>query len=117
MPLDPHHTSFRAGSQKPPLGASTWPSRLRWLLALPFVLLGILLLLSDALYQCAASEAPEFPFPTCKKVWGHRGFAAAGGENSLRSVQTAFNRGAKGVEIDILFDRELNDFVVSHDRP
>jgi len=35
----------------------------------------------------------------------------------LQSVQSAFGRGASGTEIDILFDRELEDFVVSHDRP
>lgn len=89
-----------------------WP----WLLA-PLLLLGLLLSLSDVLYRCAITQAPAFPFSACQKIWGHRGYAATGGENSLPSVQAAFGRGAAGVEIDILFDRELNDFVVSHDRP
>ncbi|XAH25007.1 glycerophosphodiester phosphodiesterase [Xylophilus sp. GW821-FHT01B05] len=87
-----------------------------WLLV-PFLLLGLLLSLSDVLYQRAAAQARAFPFSGCQKVWGHRGYAATGGENSLQGVQEAFRRGAAGVEIDILFDRELDDFVVSHDRP
>jgi hypothetical protein len=92
--------------------------RRRWLwLLFPPLLFGILLTSSDLLYQRALSRAPAFPFPACHKVWGHRGHAASGGENSLQSVQSAFERGATGVEIDILFDRELDDFVVSHDRP
>ena len=89
-----------------------WP----WLL-LPLLLFGILLSLSDVLYQRAAARGSAFPFSSCLKVWGHRGYAATGGENSLKSVQSAFTRGAAGVEIDILFDRELDDFVVGHDRP
>lgn len=92
-----------------------WP----WLLAPMLLLLaiGLLLSLSHGLYRRAAAQAPAFPFPACQKVWAHRGHAASGGENSLRAVQQAFARGAAGVEIDILFDRELDDFVVSHDRP
>lgn len=88
----------------------------RWLLV-PLVLLVALLSSSEMLYQHALARAPAFPFPACQKVWGHRGYAPAGGENSLQSVQGAFERGATGVEIDILFDRELDAFVVSHDRP
>lgn len=80
-------------------------------------LLAALLALSDVLYRRAAAAAPAFPFDACRKVWAHRGHAASGGENSLHSVQAAFDRGAAGVEIDILFDAALGDFVVSHDRP
>lgn len=91
----------------------------RWLLALliPLFLLALLLVASDPLYRRAVAQAPAFPFPACQKVWGHRGYAADGGENSLRSVAAAFERGATGVEIDILYDRERDDFVVSHDEP
>ena len=69
------------------------------------------------LYQRAVSRATAFPFPSCQKVWAHRGYAPDGGENSLQSVRGAFGRGAAGVEIDILFDLVLDDFVVSHDLP
>ena len=89
-----------------------WP----WLL-LPVALLGLLLALSDLLYRHAITKAPAFPFPACQKVWAHRGYVGNGDENSLRSVQAAFARGAVGVEIDILYDHELGDFVVSHDYP
>lgn len=35
----------------------------------------------------------------------------------MRGVREAFRRGAKGVEIDIIFDSNLGDFVVSHHSP
>ncbi len=87
-----------------------------WLL-LPLLLFGLPLSLSDLLYRHAAARSPDFVFPTCRKVWAHRGHAATGGENSPQAVAEAFRRGAAGVEIDVLYDPELGDFVVSHDRP
>ncbi|PIF73788.1 hypothetical protein CLU95_0905 [Variovorax sp. 54] len=93
-----------------------WLSRLLFLFG-PLFLFGLLLSLSDVLYRRATALAPVFPFSPCHKVWGHRGYAAIGGENSLRSMRAAYGRGASGVEIDILFDQKLDDFVVSHDRP
>ncbi|MDM0022092.1 glycerophosphodiester phosphodiesterase [Variovorax saccharolyticus] len=94
-------------------------SRRRWwaLLLVPLLVFVSLLLLSETLYQRAIAQAPAFPFSACHKVWAHRGHAETGRENSLQSVKGAFERGAVGVELDILFDRELNDFLVSHDRP
>ena len=90
----------------------------KWLwLLLPVILLSLPLVLSDTLYQRAIAQAPAFPFPACQKVWAHRGYVGDGDENSLRSVQAAFQRGAVGVEIDILYDHALGDFVVSHDAP
>jgi hypothetical protein len=35
----------------------------------------------------------------------------------VQSIQSAFDRGAAGVEVDILYDKTLDDFVVSHDAP
>jgi hypothetical protein len=90
--------------------------RWRWLLV-PLLLFGLLLSMSDPLYRYAAARTPAFAFPACQKAWAHRGYAAAGGENSLAGIAEAFRRGAAGVEIDVLFDPELDDFVVSHDRP
>ena len=89
---------------------------LKFLLALA-IMFFLMLSFNDAIYTRALTQARPFPFPVCEKVWAHRGFAAMGGGNSLQSVQEAFRRGAAGVEIDVLFDRELNDFVVAHDRP
>ncbi len=97
-------------------GATARWRRWRWLLV-PLFLFGLLLSLSDLLYRQAAARASAFVFASCQKAWAHRGHAATGGENSLRAVAEAFRRGAAGVEIDVLFDPELDDFVVSHDRP
>lgn len=97
---------------------STQRKRRLWLLLLlPLAALGLLLALSEPLYQRALTQASAFPFPACQKIWAHRGYVGDGDENSLRSVQAAFARGAVGVEIDILYDHGLGDFVVSHDRP
>lgn len=96
------------------------PSRRRWWwigLLVTLGLLASLLALSDDLCRRAVATAPAFPFDACRKVWAHRGLAASGGENSLQSVQAAFDRGAAGVGIDILFDAALVEFVVSHARP
>lgn len=87
-----------------------------WLL-LPLLAFFALLAASDTLFRHAVAHSPAFPFPACQKVWAHRGFVGDGDENSLRSVDAAFARGAVGVELDILYDTTLDDFVVSHDRP
>ncbi|MEZ6015944.1 MAG: hypothetical protein R3F49_12570 [Planctomycetota bacterium] len=58
------------------------------------------------------------------KIWGARGLVvegpnitADGTQNSIESVSLAFERGAKGTEVDVYFDAELGHFIVSHDRP
>lgn len=58
------------------------------------------------------------------KVWGARGLVLEGSritkngtQNSIESIGLAFDRGAKGVEVDVYFDTQLNQYVVSHDRP
>jgi len=53
----------------------------------------------------------------CYKVWGHRGYFKDYTENSIESFSEAFDRGAHGVELDIFFDKNLQDFIVSHDYP
>ncbi len=53
-----------------------------------------------------------------RKLWPARGIYTAGvAENSITSVRQAFDAGATGVEIDIFYDVEMADFIVSHDRP
>ena len=90
----------------------------KWLwLLLPLALFAGLLAVSDTLFRQAVAKSPAFPFSACQKVWGHRGLVGSGDENSLRSVGAAFAHGAVGVEIDVLYDAALDDFVVSHDRP
>ena len=54
----------------------------------------------------------------CHKVWSTRGIYGEGiDQNSVESVNKAFAQGAKGVEIDIYYDAQLMDYVVSHGYP
>ena len=55
------------------------------------------------------------------KVWATRGLVTDGSEggpvrvrNSIESISYAFDRGAMGTELDIYYDTEMSDFVVSH---
>lgn len=67
-------------------------------------------------YAHAARQAPVL-FEGCQKAWAHRGFVGEGQEDSIGSVQRAIARGASGVEIDVLYDADSGQFMVSHDRP
>ena len=40
-----------------------------------------------------------------------------GTQNTIESVSLAFDEGATGCEIDVFFDEQLGQFIVSHDRP
>ena len=58
------------------------------------------------------------------RIWSTRGLALEGPEitrggtqNSVGAVRLAFERGAEGVEVDVFYDRAMEGFVVSHDRP
>ncbi|RUM44909.1 MAG: hypothetical protein DSY80_03875, partial [Desulfocapsa sp.] len=54
----------------------------------------------------------------CHKVWSSRGiYGGEVAQNSLQSFVTAFARGAQGVEVDVFYDLEQNDYIVSHDFP
>ena len=60
----------------------------------------------------------------CHKVWAARGLVQEGPnitfngtQNSIESVQLAFDQGARGSEIDVYFDTGQNQFIVSHDIP
>jgi hypothetical protein len=57
------------------------------------------------------------------KVWATRGLVTDGSDgspirvrNSIESISYAFNRGAKGTEVDVFYDPEMGVFVVSHSR-
>jgi len=63
-------------------------------------------------------------YDDCYKIWATRGLVLAGPEirpdgkqNSIESIQLAFDRGARGSEVDVLFDTEMGQFIVSHDVP
>lgn len=58
------------------------------------------------------------------KIWSTRGLVLSGADilqdgeqNSIEAIARAFDEGAAGVEVDVFYDAELADFVVSHDRP
>ncbi len=54
----------------------------------------------------------------CHKVWSARGiYRTFKEQNSIESIRAAFEQGAMGVEVDVRYDVELKDFVVSHDYP
>ena len=70
----------------------------------------------DREYARAVERANEVEVG-CGKPWAHRGFTGKARENSIESVQAAFARGACGVEVDILYDRQDRRFYVAHGRP
>lgn len=60
----------------------------------------------------------------CHKIWGARGLVQEGpditpngSQNSITSVALALSRGARGNEVDVYFDRDWGEFIVSHDIP
>ncbi len=54
----------------------------------------------------------------CRKVWTARGIYGDGvPQNSIESIAAAFEAGAQGVEVDIRYDKEKGDYIVSHDYP
>jgi len=54
----------------------------------------------------------------CHKVWSARGLYGAGvPQNSVESIAAAFEAGARGVEVDVRYDKKLGDYIVAHDYP
>ncbi len=57
-------------------------------------------------------------YDDCHKVWSARGlYGGEIDENSIQSIGKAFDRGAMGVEVDVFYDVDMKDFIVSHNRP
>ena len=57
-------------------------------------------------------------YNSCHKVWASRGlYSDWYDKNSIKSMQSAFLNGARGVEVDFYYDSEMDRFIVSHDRP
>ena len=62
-------------------------------------------------------------YADCRKVWATRGLVdpglsrVASAGNTPGTLAAAFARGAPGVEVDVYYEPELADFVVSHDFP
>jgi glycerophosphoryl diester phosphodiesterase len=79
----------------------------------------LLIVLSLVLYvNISFSRLKVNPFYNdCRKVWGHAGYSREYGVNSLPGYKQAFDLGAKGVELDVHYDPDLDRFIVSHDFP
>ncbi len=68
-------------------------------------------------YQLANKDFST-SYNDCRKVWSARGLYGDGEEqNSIPSIKAAFDAGAMGAEVDIFYDVEMQDFIVSHSRP
>ncbi|WP_405377272.1 hypothetical protein [Nonlabens sp. Asnod3-A02] len=53
------------------------------------------------------------------KVWSHAGFIKDSNFelDSMESFEKAKSNGAKGIEIDVIYDVDMDEFIVSHDFP
>ena len=63
-------------------------------------------------------------YKDCFKIWAARGLVLegpdilhTGNQNSIESIGRAFERGARGTEVDIHYDAEMEKFIVAHDKP
>ncbi len=57
-------------------------------------------------------------YDNCRKTWSARGFyTTKETQNSIESVNQAFQNGNLGVEVDIYYDVKMQIFIVSHDKP
>jgi hypothetical protein len=50
-------------------------------------------------------------------VWAHRGLHIDHPQNTLEAFSAAMKSGFEGVELDVFFNEDLNQFIVSHDVP
>jgi len=65
-----------------------------------------------------AKKGVDFKYDSCHKVWASRGLYETHAEqNSLVSLQRAFERGFNGVEIDFYYDVVMHKFILSHNKP
>lgn len=103
----------------------TRPRRLRAALSLASTIV-----LLAAVYHAAialldnALENRDFSnvYSDCRKVWATRGLVNADASdhtagNSIETVSLAFARGVRGTEVDVFYDPELEQYVVSHNFP
>jgi hypothetical protein len=97
-----------------------WPPLL--LLTAGGMMTGFILMISWVDHNLAQrSYAGVYDDP--HKVWATRGLVTDGSDgspvrvrNSIESISYAFDRGAKGTEVDVFYDPKLAVFVVSHSR-
>lgn len=95
---------------------------MRFILRSLFYLIALLVVVYFALSFYVDYQLPKKDFSSayhdCRKVWTARGLYGDGiDQNSIQSIGKAFDEGAMGVEVDIHYDVELKDYIVSHDYP
>ena len=77
----------------------------------------------NTLDHALAAKDYSAAYADCHKIWATRGLVASGrtkdanAGNSPATINNAFAHGAPGVEVDVYYDPDLADFVVSHDFP
>lgn len=76
-----------------------------------------LFLVCSTIFFIRTNLISEFDFE--KGVWSHRGLTKDSNfeQNSIESIKNAIKYDAKGVELDVYFDENTSDFIVSHDYP
>ena len=76
-----------------------------------------LFLVCSTIFFIRTNLISEFDFE--KGVWSHRGLTKDSNfeQNSIESIKNAIKHDAKGVELDVYFDKNTSDFIVSHDYP
>jgi hypothetical protein len=78
-----------------------------------FILVAVLILVNRSF----SDLKPDPFYDGCLKIWAHRGYASGHDMNSLGSFRHAFDLGASGVELDILYSPETARFMVAHNLP
>lgn len=57
-------------------------------------------------------------YESCHKIWAARGlYNSLADQNSIGSMQRAFEHGAQGAEVDLHYDVKMDLFIISHDHP
>lgn len=78
----------------------------------------VLMLAFGAIVEVSFRFTKRQTFPlSASKVWGHRGIGPGPDENTLVAFEKAFEAGAGGVELDLFYCPEKNNFFVTHDYP
>ncbi len=81
------------------------------------ILLGYFILVYYVDYRLARKDF-SYAYSDSRKVWTARGIYGDGvDENSIQSIGHAFSKGAMGVEVDVFYDVEMKDYIVSHGYP
>jgi glycerophosphoryl diester phosphodiesterase len=61
---------------------------------------------------------PKNVYNNCRKIWSARGiYSKRSEQNTIKSLQKAADAGYIGFEIDFYYDKHLNTFIISHDKP